>query len=89
MHRREPDRKSGRALLSRALEDERIEVRFPELRVSAGRLAEERCFSVLKGIKAALEDPGLDDEGCFQRTDNIMRAFEAAGVPIGYRHDFG
>lgn len=78
-----------RDLLTRALEDERIEVRFPELRISAVRLVEKECFSVLKDIKAVLEDPGLEDEGCFQRIEDIMRVFEAAGLPISSRHDFG
>ena len=47
-----------------------------------------KCCRILKEIKTALQEPKLDDASCFQRIEEIVKAFENRGKQISYRHDF-
>lgn len=47
--------------------------------VMAGRVDSE-AVRVLSEIKAALDDPDLDDPECFYRIDAIVSAFHQAGL---------
>lgn len=47
--------------------------------VMAGRVDSE-AVRVLSEIKAALDDPDLDDPECFYRIDAIVSAFYRAGL---------
>ena len=40
-------------------------------------------------IKAIIEDDRLNDSECFQKIEEIIRAFEEIGSGGGIRHDFG
>ena len=51
-------------------------------------IVEMKSYETLNKIKEILEDPILDDADCFQRIDDIVRAFYSFGGIEG-RHDFG
>ena len=76
-------------LLIKALENERIEVTFPDLKLDPAELVELRCFAALHKIKSIIEDETLDDPECFQKIEEIVLALEFLGSDGGARHDFG
>lgn len=51
------------------------------------QLALDRAVSLLARIKAALDDPSLDDPDCFQKIEALVTAFSDAGLPT-QRHDW-
>ena len=50
-------------------------------------LLRERCCQVFIAIRRVL-DEDTPDETCFQKIEEIVRIFEAAGADGGTRHDF-
>ena len=52
-------------------------------------IVESACYRTLQRIREVLDDDALDDPTCFQRIEEIVRAFEAIGSDGGSRHDFG
>lgn len=50
-------------------------------------LLRERCMQALTAIRRVL-DEDTTDETCFQRIEEIVRIYEAAGADGGARHDF-
>lgn len=76
-------------ILSRVLEQEEIHVTFPNLKIDAGEIVEQKSYLALLQIKAILEDDRLDDEECFMKIERIISVFEDLGSSGGSRHDFG
>ena len=50
-------------------------------------LLRKRCVQALTAIRRVL-DADTPDETCFQKIEEIVRIFEAAGADGGTRHDF-
>ena len=72
-------------LLSKLLENEKMIVSFPDLRISAKDLLEMRCYQTLDKIKNVLEDESLTD---FECVEAIVCLLEDAGSDVGSRHDY-
>lgn len=75
------------ALLAAMISRGECTVTFSNLGLNA--LMETQCYTMLKQIKAILEDDTLEDPACFQRIEAIMGIFEGLGIAIANRHDFG
>ena len=72
------------------LANEKIQVSFPDLiNTDVTKIVELECYKALRKIKAVLEDDALEDSECFQKIEEIVRAFEEIGSGGGSRHDFG
>ena len=76
-------------ILIHALAQERIEVRFPELKLDAQTLVESVCYRALEEIRAILRDDTHSDPACFHRIEAIVTTLESIGSHGGDRHDFG
>ncbi len=75
-------------ILINALEKQRAEVYFPDLKISANEIVELTCYKALKQIKEVLQDDSLDDAECFEKIEEIVCIFEKNCGGIAYRHDF-
>jgi len=75
-------------ILIGALENQKAEVCFPDLKISAKEITELTCYKALSEIKAVLEDSTLEDDECFERIERIVCIFEKHCGTIQYRHDF-
>lgn len=75
------------ALLAAMISRGRMYCNFFQFDLNA--LMETQCHTMLKQIKAILEDDTLEDPACFQRIEAIMGIFEGLGIAIANRHDFG
>ena len=78
-----------RQILIRALENEKIEVTLPDMKVTPEELVEMKCYAALREIKRVIDDESLDDRDCFQKIEEIIQILEKAGSGGGVRHDFG
>ena len=76
-------------ILSEILQQEKIEVTFPQLTVKIEELLQSTCYKALCEIKEILEDDTLDDEICFEKIEKIVLEIEKIGGTCGNRHDFG
>ena len=76
-------------ILSHVLENETVEVTFPNLQINAVEIVRMRCYRALKEIKAILEDERLDDAACCVKIEEILCVLEGIGSGGGTRHDFG
>lgn len=76
-------------ILKHLLMNEKIEVRFPDLKTDSAELVESVCYQTLRKIKEIIEDDRLDDEICYLKIEQIICALEEIGSSGGYRHDFG
>ena len=76
-------------ILKHLLMNEKIEVRFPDLKTDSAELVESVCYQILRKIKEIIEDDRLDDEICYLKIEQIICALEEIGSSGGYRHDFG
>lgn len=75
-------------ILIHLLENEDIEIRFPNLEISAERLIEIESYIALQKIKMIIEDDSLNDEECFLKIEKIIQVLEEIGSNGGNRHDF-
>lgn len=76
-------------ILVRILSGEDTEIIFPNLHIDPTQIVELECYKVLQKIKVVIEDDSLEDESCFKKIEEIVRAFEEVGSTSGGRHDFG
>lgn len=76
-------------ILSKILENESIQVDFPNLKISATEILESESYKALQKIKAVIENDSLEDSECFAKIEEIIRVFEKMGASGGNRHDFG
>lgn len=54
----------------------------------AAALMKDAACRALEDIRRVLDDDRLDDPGCFQRIEEIVRIYETIGSNAGSRHDF-
>lgn len=77
-------------ILCHVLENEKVQVSFPELvNTDVTKIVELECYKALGKIKAILEDDALADSECFQQIEEIVCTFEELGSGGGSRHNFG
>ena len=76
-------------IISKILEQEEIQITFPNLMIDANELAEKKSYEALRQIKTIIQDDSLNDEECFLKIEQIVRVFEEIGSSGGGRHDFG
>lgn len=76
-------------LLLTLLQQQRIQITFPDLNISARDFVECQCYQALNEIKAIIHDDSLDDSECFAKIEEIIQVLENAGSTGGVRHDFG
>lgn len=76
-------------ILSKVLENEKIEICFPNLKIDATSIVELECYKALDKIKAVISDDSLEDYECFAKIEEIIRVFESLKSSCNLRHDFG
>ena len=76
-------------LLINALENGKIGVTFPDLKLDPAEIVELQSYAALRKIKKILEDHTLDDPECFKKIEKIVQTLELLGSGGGIRHDFG
>ena len=54
----------------------------------AAEIIQSRCYQMLCQIRAALDEPNMNDAACFQRIEEIIEIFEQYGSDGGCRHDY-
>ena len=72
-------------ILAKVLEQEELEIRFPNLQLNAKEIVEMQCYQTLETIKAIIKDDDLSDFACIEK---IVCALEQMGTSGGNRHDF-
>lgn len=75
-------------ILCTLLQNETVEVRFPDLTLSTDFFGTV-CYRTLQKIKAVIEDDTTDDPACFSQIEEIMQIFEELCGKLPGRHDFG
>lgn len=75
-------------ILINILNNQKVQVTFPNLQIDGNKIIESECYKVLKRIKEIIEDDTLNDSECFAKIEEIICAFEAIGSNGGNRHDF-
>lgn len=76
-------------LLAKLLENQQINVTFPNLNLTAPELLEASSYQALCQIREILCDNRLSDPECFEKIERIVCLFEQLGSNCGNRHDFG
>ncbi len=76
-------------ILSNALSSEKIQITFPNLKISPTEIIESECYQALQKIKAIIQNDSLNDSECFMKIEEIISVFENLGSSCGTRHDFG
>lgn len=76
-------------LLLHLLQNEEIQITFPNLSLDMTQLLENKCFLALRHIREIIRDDTLSDKDCFDKIERIISVFEALGIDTAGRHDFG
>lgn len=76
-------------LLAKLLENQNINIVFPNLHIDSNQLIEMECYAALQKIKAIIDDDSLQDSTCFMKIEEIICLFEQLGSNGKNRHDFG
>lgn len=76
-------------ILSKVLENEEVNILFPNLKINATEIIELISYQALQKIKAIIEDDSLEDKECFMKIEEIVCTFEKMGSRAGSRHNFG
>ncbi|NLS84126.1 MAG: hypothetical protein GXZ14_00720 [Ruminococcaceae bacterium] len=76
-------------ILTKILKEQKIEVVFLNLKISAKEIVEMECYRALQKIKSLMEDEGLEDKDYFIKIEKIVWVVEQLGSDSGSRHDFG
>ena len=75
-------------ILIKALENQKMQVFFPELQMSLKDIIEVKSYRTLCKIRDIVQDETLDDKECFEKIERIIVEFEKIGSDGGFRHDF-
>ena len=75
-------------ILLKALANQTILVRFPDLEFNPEQIIKDETYRLLNEIKRIIHDDTIEDEECFIKIEEIICAFESAGSNGGFRHDF-
>lgn len=76
-------------LFTKALEGQKIEVRFPDMEFDLSEKIESVSLATLHRIREIIMDDTLNDAECFRKIEEIVRTYEELGIHCGVRHDFG
>lgn len=76
-------------ILAAVLAKEKMEIHFPNLKISPAEIVESESYQALQKIKAVIMDDSLTDSECFMKIEEIICIFEKIGSSGGPRHDFG
>lgn len=76
-------------LLLHLLQNEEIQITFPNLSLDMTQLLENKCFLALRHIREIIRDDTLSDKDCFDKIERIISVFEELGIDTAGRHDFG
>lgn len=76
-------------ILAHFLAQEKAQIIFPELKLTATEIVELQCYQTLLRIRNVLRNDTLEDKECFESIERIICEFEAIGCNVGNRHDFG
>lgn len=75
-------------ILVKAIEEEKMEVIFPNIKTDPHIIVEMECYEILKQIQNIIKDDTLNDEECFMKIEKIICLFEDININTGIRHDF-
>lgn len=76
-------------ILAAVLAKEKMEIHFPNLKISLAEIVESESYQALQKIKAVINDDSLTESECFMKIEEIICVFEQLGSSSGNRHDFG
>lgn len=76
-------------LLIKALEGQKVEVRFPDAEANLSEKIESVSLVTLRRIREIVMDDTLNDAECFKKIEEIVCTYEQLGIHCGVRHDFG
>ena len=76
-------------LFIKALERQKVEVRFPDVEPDLSEKIESVSLATLRRIREIVMDDMLDDPECFTKIEEIICTLEFMGSDGGFRHDFG
>ena len=75
-------------ILSKILENEDVQIVFPNLKINPTEIINLESYKALNKIKEIVDDETLTDEECFLKIEKIIIVFEQWNGLDGYRHDF-
>ena len=72
-------------ILAKVIQEEKVEIIFPDLQLTAAEIVELKSYEALETIKAIIQDDKLSDFMCVEK---IVYLLETLGSEGGFRHDF-
>lgn len=75
-------------ILINVLENEKIDVFFPDMKIPIKEIIELTCYKTLCDIRDIIRNDNLCDAECFEKIEQIICKFESIGSDGGTRHDF-
>ena len=75
-------------ILVKALENETVQVVFPNVKLNPTEIVQLNCYQAIEKIRDVLQNEDLEDVDCFMRIEEIMNTLEDLGVDVDGRHDF-
>ncbi len=75
-------------ILVKALENETVQVVFPNVKLNPTEIVQLNCYQAIEKIRDVLQNEDLEDVDCFMRIEEIVNTLEDLGVDVDGRHDF-
>lgn len=75
-------------ILAKMLENEEINICFPNLKINTEKIVTDACYQAILKIKEIMNDENIDDADCFMKIEGIINTLNDIGVYCGNRHDF-
>ena len=75
-------------ILVKALENETVQVVFPNVKLNPTEIVQLNCYQAIEKIRDVLQNEDLEDVDCFMRIEEIVNTLEYLGVDVDGRHDF-
>ena len=75
-------------ILVNALENETVQVVFPNVKLNPTEIVQLNCYQAIEKIRDVLQNEDLEDVDCFMRIEEIVNTLEDLGVDVDGRHDF-
>ena len=76
-------------MLKRLLEEETVQVTFPQLQFDTREMLCCQSYQILQRIVEMIKDDALSDAECYEKIERIVQILERNGIDAGSRHDFG
>ena len=74
-------------ILVKALENETVQVVFPNVKLNPTEIVQLNCYQAIEKIRDVLQNEDLEDVDCFMRIEEIVNTLEDLGVDVDGRHD--